>query len=147
MEASRPTGAKDSNQPRPAGSLRDFHARFNLIDYENERANFSWLKARTLLDGLPAGGVNIAHEAVDRFVRAGHGNRVAVRWLGREGAVRVLRCADLASLSSRFANALRWLDIGPRDCVPRVDGPAATWNRCRDRSPEFGRGHRAFTRR
>ena len=47
---------------------------------------FTWEGARAALDGLPGGGLNIAHEAVDRHVAAGHGGQVAIRWLGRDGA-------------------------------------------------------------
>jgi acetyl-CoA synthetase len=39
----------------------------NLSDYERVRDQFTWDAARALLDGLPGdGGLNIAHEAVDR---------------------------------------------------------------------------------
>lgn len=70
------------------------------------RAAFSWQDARARLDGLPGGGLNIAHEAVGRHVAAGHGAQVAIRWLGREGARQDLTYADLAAASARFANVL-----------------------------------------
>ncbi len=47
---------------------------------------FTWEAARATLDGLPGGGLNIAHEAVDRHVAAGFGEQLAIRWLGREGS-------------------------------------------------------------
>ena len=40
----------------------------NLWDYEEVRAGFTWDAARGELDGLPGGGLNIAHEAVDRHL-------------------------------------------------------------------------------
>ncbi|MCL6249726.1 hypothetical protein M3P36_01510 [Altererythrobacter sp. KTW20L] len=43
-----------------------------------------WDAARARLDGLPGGGLNVAHEAVDRHVGAGHGAQTAMIWLGRE---------------------------------------------------------------
>ena len=43
----------------------------NLLDYEEYAKAFSWSQARALLDGLPGGGLNIAHEAIDRHVLAG----------------------------------------------------------------------------
>jgi acetyl-CoA synthetase len=67
---------------------------------------FTWEAARAMLDGLPGGGLNIAHEAVDRHVWAGHGGQVAIRWLGREGARRELSYGALAADAARFANAL-----------------------------------------
>ena len=39
----------------------------NLLDYEKYARTFSWAQARVLLDGLPGGGLNIAHEASYRF--------------------------------------------------------------------------------
>jgi acetyl-CoA synthetase len=72
-----------------------------------------WDAARARLDGLPGGGLNVAHEAVDRHVGAGHGAQPALIWLGREGARRELTYADLAADAARFANVLRSCDIGP----------------------------------
>lgn len=67
---------------------------------------FSWQAERAALDGLPGGGLNIAHEAVDRHVAAGHGGQIALRWLGRDGARRDLSYGALAADAARFANAL-----------------------------------------
>ena len=61
-------------------------ARANLQDYERCVGAFSWLQARALLDGLPGGGLNIAHEAVDRHALAGRGSKLALRWIGRDDA-------------------------------------------------------------
>ncbi len=56
----------------------------NLVDYDEYAKTFSWAQARGLLDGLPGGGLNIAHEAVDRHVMAGRGDKLALRWIGRD---------------------------------------------------------------
>jgi acetyl-CoA synthetase len=40
----------------------------HLQDYATECRAFSWGAARSALDGLPGGGLNIAHEAIDRHV-------------------------------------------------------------------------------
>jgi acetyl-CoA synthetase len=71
-----------------------------------------WDAARARLAGLPGGGLNIAHEAVDRHVVAGHGAQAALIWLGREGARQVLTYADLAADAARFAQVLRAHGIG-----------------------------------
>ena len=55
-----------------------------LDDYASVRQGFSWEGARSLLDGLPDGGLNIAYEAVDRHLEAGLADKVAIRWLGRD---------------------------------------------------------------
>ena len=58
----------------------------NLDDYARARASFTWAAARAELDGLPGGrGLNIAHEAVDRHAAGPRRDRVALRWLGKDG--------------------------------------------------------------
>lgn len=66
-----------------------------------------WEAARKRLEGLPGGGLNIAHEAVDRHVTAGHGAQPALIWLGREGERRIMSYGELAAEASRFAHVLR----------------------------------------
>lgn len=78
----------------------------NLIDYDQARRAFSWADARALLDGLPGGGLNIAHEAIDRQVKAGRGDKLALRWIGRDDRIRDFTYAALGAQVNRFANAL-----------------------------------------
>jgi acetyl-CoA synthetase len=95
----------------------------NLVDYQAARASFSWDEARRQLDGLPGGrGLNIAHEAVDRHAAGPRADRVAIRWRGRHGAVRELTYAALSAETSRFANVLRGLGVGPGDVVFALAG-------------------------
>jgi len=83
---------------------------------------FSWEKARSELNGLPGGGLNIAYEAVDRHVARGDGARLALRWLSKTGERRDFRYADLASLSSRFANVLKRAGVGKGEVVFSLAG-------------------------
>ncbi len=84
----------------------------NLDDYERARKDFSWEQARAQLAGLPDGqGINIAHEAVDRHVHAGRGERIALRCLARDGATAEFSYVELAGLSNRFANSLKTLGV------------------------------------
>jgi acetyl-CoA synthetase len=89
----------------------------NLADAAAVRASFSWEQAATALDGLPAGGLNIAHEAVDRHLRHGRGGKTAIRWIGKAGERRELTYADLAAETNRFANALAALGVQPGERV------------------------------
>jgi len=90
----------------------------NMPDYEAERRRFTWEQARAELAGLPEGrGLNIAHEAVDRHVAEGRGDRVAIRWLARDGGHRDVTYAALSGQSSRFANGLIGLGVGKGDPV------------------------------
>ena len=77
-----------------------------LPDYEEYIKTFSWTRARTLLDGLPDGGLNIAHEAVDRHLRAGRGDKLALRWIGRDDRIRDYTYSALGAATNRFADVL-----------------------------------------
>ena len=79
------------------------------------RRQFSWAQARGLLDGLPGGGLNIAHEAVDRHVLAGRGGKLALRWIGRDDAVRDFSYAQLGAESKNSPT-----------CWHSVESPEAT---------------------
>src|SRR6516162_11341528 len=89
----------------------------NLRDYEDFARTFSWPQARALLGGLPGGGLNIAHEAVDRHVRAGRGDRLALRWIGRDNRIRDFSYALLLKHVNRFANLLAQHGIARGDRV------------------------------
>jgi acetyl-CoA synthetase len=78
---------------------------------------FSWERERALLDGLPGGGLNIAHEAVDRHAAGPARDRVALRWLAKDGAVRDITYAELADATSRFARVLADLGVEPGERV------------------------------
>jgi acetyl-CoA synthetase len=90
----------------------------NLRDYARTCREFSWATARADMTGLPNGkGLNIAHEAVDRHALSERRDQVAIRWLGKQGARRDIRYAELAALSNQFANGLAALGIGKGDLV------------------------------
>ena len=83
----------------------------NVADYDAARAAFSWDDARARLDGLPGGGLNICHEAVDRHARGSRREHVAIRWLGKRADRRDITYGDLAELTSRFASVLDGLGV------------------------------------
>ena len=56
----------------------------NMTDYPEAVRQFSWEKARQMLDGLPDGKLNIAYEAVDRHVEHGKSDVVALRWIAKD---------------------------------------------------------------
>ena len=89
----------------------------NLIDYAATCAGFSWDTVRAELTGLPGGGLNIAHEAVDRHAHGPLAGRAAVRPLGRDDTVRDLTYAALKEESSRFATLLHALGLAPGERV------------------------------
>jgi len=74
-------------------------------------------EARRALTGLPGGGLNIAHEAVDRHAAGPRASRVALRWLGMDDTRRDVTYGELAALSNRFANVYRSLGVAKGDAV------------------------------
>ena len=88
----------------------------NLDDYSATYADFAWDEAAGWLDGLPHGGLNIAHEAVDRHALS-RPDRIALRFLGKKGVDRELTYAQLSDISARFANVLDSLGVAAGDRV------------------------------
>jgi acetyl-CoA synthetase len=93
----------------------------NLPD-DAARAAFSWDLARSWLDGLPGGGINIAHEAVDRHAAGPRADHVAIRWLGRHGEREDITYADLARRTSAVAHVLDHLGLRRGDAVFALSG-------------------------
>ncbi len=99
-------------------SARDWAVIPNLQNYEQSRQSFSWETARRELDGLPdGGGLNIAHEAVDRHANGLLRKHVAIRWLSKNGEVQDFDYGLLQALTNRFANGLKSLGVSKGDRV------------------------------
>lgn len=80
-------------------------------------SRFDWDTARALLAGLPGGGLNLAHEAVDRHVASGDGENRALICLGRRYERKIFTYAALADLSARAARVLMDLGVLPGESV------------------------------
>ena len=83
----------------------------NLADYAAARASFRWPAVGSELQGLPGGGLNIAHETVERHARGPLRDRTAFRFLGAN-ASRDITYGELSRLTNRFASVLKSLGIG-----------------------------------
>lgn len=95
----------------------------NMPDYSRACAEFSWDRIRRELSGVPGGGgLNIAHEAVDRHAAGTQANRIALRWLGKDGRIRDFTYRDLKCETNQFANWLQHLGIGKGDRVFALAG-------------------------
>ena len=88
-----------------------------FADYEHMRGAFDWSAVMAELDGLPGGGFNIAHEAVDRHTAGARSGQVAIRWLSKTGDATDITYGDLKERSDRFAAALTALGLGKGDRV------------------------------
>jgi acetyl-CoA synthetase len=76
-----------------------------------------WDESRAGLDGLPDGGLNIAHEAVDRHAAGDRAGAVALRFLRRDGSREEITYRQLAERSDRFASLLAELGVEPGERV------------------------------
>ena len=136
----------------------------NLRDWQAERQSFSWEAARARLDGLPGGGLNICHEALDRHLgrRPGRpagacaGSPATVMspisamptWPARRrgsppccsasASPRATGCSAFPA-GCRRSTSPRWARSGPGRCSRRCSPPSG-----RSRS---ARGWRSATRR
>ena len=93
----------------------------NMADLEQTRATFSWEQVRREL-GTSADCFNIGQLAVDRHAAGLIGDRVALRWLGRDGTILDTTYAQLRNQTNRFANVLRGLGVGEDDRVFALAG-------------------------
>jgi acetyl-CoA synthetase len=103
-------------------SAGDWRVAPNLRDYDALCRSFDWASQRRALAGLPGGGLNIAHETVSRHVAEGNGARIALRHVGRDGAVSAVSFAMLDEAASRFANVLESLGVRQGEVVFSLSG-------------------------
>jgi acetyl-CoA synthetase len=95
----------------------------NLTNYEQTYSEFSWDSILQELDGLPNGaGINIAYEAIDRHAAGLKRDKLALRWLGKDGEVLDFTYGELKEQTNKFANLIRALGVGKGDRVAVLAG-------------------------
>ncbi len=97
--------------------LDDFPVKPNLTDYEQEYEAFKWEDVAKQFEGLPSGGLNIAHEAIDRHANGPLADKTALLWLGQSGERRTYTFSDMKKESAKFANVLKALGLSKGDRV------------------------------
>ncbi|WP_459985118.1 AMP-binding protein [Nocardioides sp. AN3] len=90
--------------------------------YADACGAFSWERARERMAGLPGGGLNIAHEAVDRHVSEGRGARTAIRAIAEDGRATSVDFEELRERTNRFASVLSSLGVGKGERVMSLLG-------------------------
>lgn len=97
--------------------LEDLKVRPHLIDYEKIYKEFQWEEVASQFEGLPGGGLNIAHEAIDRHANGVLAHKTALVWLGEDGQRREFTFMQMKQESNKFANVLRSLGLSKGDRV------------------------------
>ncbi len=101
---------------KPSGPYKNVDP--NLVDYAAARADFDWWRdAFAHMDWLPGGGLNNAHEAVDRHVAHGHGDKLAMIWVGKNGEEERYTYSEFKEHSDRFGAVMKNLGIERGDRV------------------------------
>ncbi len=106
----------------PIAKPRDARRAPNLADYDRGRRDFTWDGAAKMLEGLPGGALNMAHEAVGRHARGAAADRTAIRFLARDLPACELSYRQLNDSANRFANVLASLGVQRGERVATLMG-------------------------
>jgi acetyl-CoA synthetase len=86
----------------------DWFEEWDEVLDESQAPFYKWFKG---------GKINASHNALDRHVEAGNGDRVAFHWRGEEGEERDVSYVELLDQVKRLANVLKDRGIQPGDVV------------------------------
>ena len=98
---------------KPAIDSFEVTPNFNHAD----AAEFGWDQVYGEMDWLPGGGLNQAHEAIDRHANGRLRDKVAMIWVGRAGERQEYTFGQMKTQSDRFAGVLQSLGIETGDRV------------------------------
>ncbi len=102
-------------EPIKKDNAGDMAVKPNLMDYKKSREEFKWDDIYKELDGLEGGGLNIAHEVIDRHAKTSLKSKIALFWEGKKGESEEYTFHDLYRLTNRFANVLKKLGVEKGD--------------------------------
>ena len=83
----------------------------NLAHWESATQDFDWAQIERELDWLPNGGLNLAHEAIDRHCLHGNAAKTVMIWEGKSGEEERYTYDDMRRQTNRFANVLAGLGV------------------------------------
>jgi len=83
----------------------------NLLDYKKEYETFKWEDVDKAFEHLPTGGLNIAHEAIDRHANGSLAKKTALLWLGQNNVKKEYSFEQMKKETSKFANVLQTLGL------------------------------------
>ena len=97
-------------------AIEDMETTPNL-DYNRVRGDFDWQRMYDELDWQPGGGLNKAHEAIDRHANGRNRDKIAMIWEGKNGEKETYTFGQMKDQSNKFANVLKSLGIEKGDRV------------------------------
>ena len=103
---------RSSRSARVIGPFRP-----NLAGYQALRDSFTWEQVERELAWMPDGGLNIAHECIDRHCDDGKADRVAMIWAGKNGEEERYTFGQMRDEVNKVANVLIGLGIEKGDRV------------------------------
>ena len=106
-----------SMQHPPISKPDSFPVTPNLADYDSARGGFDWASIEAELDWLPNGGLNLAHEAIDRHCAHGNADKLAMIWEGKNGEEQRFTYDDMRRQTNKFANVLSALGVAKGERV------------------------------
>lgn len=89
----------------------------NLGDYAKIREEFNWEDIEKNLEGLPGGGLNLAHEAIDKHILTDARDKVALYWESKDNETEEYTFLDLHKQTNKFANVLKQLGAEKGDRI------------------------------
>ena len=99
----------------PKQSVENMPVKPNL-DLERSYQNFDWEQMYQELDWLPGGGLNKAHEAIDRHANGSKKDKLALIWEGKNGEREDYTFGDLQILTNQFVNVFK----SGTECILRI---------------------------
>ena len=88
----------------------------NITNYEKMREKFKWDDINDNLEGLE-GGLNIAHEVIDKHLKTSKKDKVALIWESKNREKTEYTYQDISKQTNRFANVLKKLGVVKGDRV------------------------------
>ena len=98
-------------------SVDQIPVRPNLDNYAELAESFQWEDMYKELDWLPGGGLNMAHECIDRHANGPKRDKLALIWEGRNGEQEEYTFGQMKEETDKAADALKSLGIQKGDRV------------------------------
>ena len=98
-------------------AIEDMETKPNL-DYDKVRGNFDWQQMYDELDWQPGGGLNKAHEAIDRHANGRNRDKIAMIWEGKNGEKETYTFGQMKEAVEQVRQCAD--ELGHREGRPRI---------------------------